>query len=48
MQRQAGNYLRSSTSPEPFQAYVPAPLPPDPPLVITLELQLLLEKANQA
>ena len=48
MQRQPGHYLRSSTSPEPFQAFIPAPLPPDPPLVITLELQLLLEKANQA
>ena len=48
MHRQAGQYLRSSTSPEPFLAFVPALLPPDPPLEITLELQQLLETANRA
>ena len=48
MERQAGQFLRSSTSPEPFLAFIPAPLPPDPPLQIDSALQQLLEKANRA
>jgi len=48
MNRPPGLYLRSTTSPEPFLAFVPPPLPPDPPLEITLEIQELLEKANRA
>ena len=48
MKRQSGQYLLSSTSPEPFRAFVPAPLPPDPPLEIGDTLQDLLEQANRA
>ena len=48
MQRTAGQFLRSSTSPESFEAFVPAPLPPQPPLEIGPDLQQLLEKANRA
>ena len=48
MKRNAGQFLRSSTSPEPFQAFVPAPLPPEPLLEIDIGLQGLLEKANRA
>ncbi len=48
MQRPAGYYLLSSTSPEPFRAFVPAPLPPDPPLEVGDILQDLLEQANRA
>lgn len=48
MERQSGQYLLSSTSPEPFRAFVPAPLPPDPPLEIGDTLQDLLEQANRA
>ena len=48
MQRSSGQYLLSSTSPEPFRAFVPAPLPPDPPLEIGDTLQDLLEQANRA
>lgn len=48
MKRSAGIYLTSSTGPEPFQTFVPAPLPPEPPLELTLDLQQLLETANRA
>ena len=48
MKRQAGQFLRSSTSPEPFQAFVPAPLPPAPPIQFDSTLQQLLEEANRA
>ena len=48
MKRVAGQFLNSSISPEPFQAFVPAPLPPDPPLEIGYEIQNLLEKASRA
>ena len=33
---------------DPFRAFVPHPLPPDPPLVIDDEICDLLEKANRA
>lgn len=48
MKRNAGQFLHSSTSPESFQAFVPAPLPPTPPLEIGPEIQELIEKANRA
>jgi Fic family protein len=48
MKRNAGRYLRSTTSPEPFSAFVPAPLPPEPPLEISPDIQELLEQANRA
>jgi len=44
----AGAYILSSTSPEPFQAFVPHPLPPNPPLKLDEEYYDLMEKANQA
>lgn len=43
-----GHYIRPSGQPEPFQAFVPRPLPPDPPLVLDSELQDLAERANRA
>ena len=40
MQRPApGRYVRVSTAGEPFEAFVPAPLPPDPPLVWSASLR---------
>ncbi len=48
MERQSGQYLLSSTSPEPFRAFVPAPLPPEPPLELGDTLQDLMEQANRA
>ena len=48
MKRTAGTYFASSTGPEPFQTFVPAPLPPSPPLELTPDLQQLLETASRA
>lgn len=48
MKRNAGRLLRGATSPEPFSAFVPAPLPPEPPLVLSPDIQELLEQANRA
>ncbi len=48
MERQAGQFLRNSTSPEPFLVFIPAHLPPNPPLHLDSALQQLLEEANRA
>ena len=53
MKRNAGRFIRCTTSPEHFSAFVPAPLPPaplppEPPLELTPDLQELLEQANRA
>ena len=48
MKRTTGTYFTSSTGPEPFQTFVPAPLPPSPPLELTPDLQQLLETASRA
>lgn len=42
-----GHYVIKALEQESFRAFVPPPLPPDPPLRID-SLQLLLEQANQA
>jgi Fic family protein len=47
VQRQTGNYSVSSTAGEQVRAYIPKPLPPDPPLDLT-SLYPLLDRANQA
>lgn len=41
----AGRYLRQPTG---YRAFIPAPLPPDPPLDFTGELQVLLSQADRA
>lgn len=43
-----GNYRIQNTSPEPFRAYIPHPLPPSPPIELDSKLQDLLEHANRA
>jgi hypothetical protein len=40
-----GRLVRQTTASEPFEAFVPYPLPPDPPLEVDLDL---LERANRA
>ncbi|HQR54221.1 MAG TPA: hypothetical protein PLZ79_13215 [Burkholderiales bacterium] len=35
-----GKYVTVSTAGEPFEAFVPAPLPPDPPLAWSADLLL--------
>ncbi|MGB0723306.1 MAG: Fic family protein [Gammaproteobacteria bacterium] len=48
MKRHAGEYMTQSTVGEPFEAFIPAPLPPAPPLELDGELLSLLGKANTA
>ena len=42
-----GAYVTTSVAGETVRAFVPPPLPPDPPLAITPHLQDLIEKANR-
>jgi Fic family protein len=44
----AGSFIRTSSGGEAFFNFHPRPLPPDPPLEIDVEMQRLLETANQA
>ena len=48
MPRISGEYVVCTTSGEEFRAFIPRPLPPDPPLAISPELLALQEQANQA
>jgi len=48
MDREAGRYISSTVGGERYQAFLPAPLPPDPPLALDGELLQWLEKANRA
>ena len=48
MNRETGRYITSTVGEESFQAFLPAPLPPDPPLALDGELLQWLEKANRA
>jgi len=43
-----GTYERASAADESFDAFVPASLPPDPPLVIDADLQGCLDRAHVA
>ena len=43
-----GHYVRSSTAGGQFQAYLPPPLPPRPPLELSPRHQDLMERANRA
>ena len=44
----SGKYVKSTTTGESFLAFIPKPLPPDPPLELTNSDLDLLEKANRA
>ena len=48
MSERAGRLVEVQSGPEGYAAFVPAPLPPDPPLRIDSRLQSLLDEANQA
>ena len=44
----AGRLVEVQAGPDGYSAFIPAPLPPDPPLLIDARLQDLLDEANQA
>jgi Fic family protein len=44
----AGQVIIAQSGPDGYSAFVPAPLPPDPPLRIEPSMQALLDQANQA
>lgn len=46
--RVTGTHITNSLSPEPFKAFIPKPLPPDPPLNLSGEHYELLDKAALA
>jgi Fic family protein len=46
--QRAGAFRRVQEGPAEYVAFFPAPLPPDPPFDLDLDLQRLLEAANQA
>lgn len=48
MKRTTGQLVRIGSGEEAFQAFVPAPFPPEPPLELTAADQALLERANRA
>jgi len=48
MKRTTGHLVQIGSGDEAFKAFVPAPLPPVPPLKLTTADQALLEKANRA
>lgn len=47
-QRVTGKYKTCSEKYDPFRAFIPKPLPPDPPLELDDEICDLMEKANRA
>lgn len=48
MKRKSGDYLTQTVTGESYQAYMPAPLPPEPPLVLDGGLLQLMDQANRA
>lgn len=48
MERELGEYVVSTTAGERYRAYLPAPLPPNPPVQFEGELISRLEEANRA
>ena len=43
-----GTYITTSRAGESFKAFVPNPLPPDPPITLASKDHDLIEKANRA
>jgi Fic family protein len=48
MKRKVGEYVTQTVTGESYQAYLPAPLPPDPPLALDTELLQRMDQANRA
>src|SRR3954467_8326967 len=46
--KRAGRLITVQAGPDGYSAFLPAPLPPDPPLQIGPAMQALLDEANQA
>ncbi len=46
--RRAGRLVEVQAGPDGYAAFIPSPLPPDPPLHVEARLQGLLDEANQA
>lgn len=46
--RTTGRWVTVTAAERPHKAFLPNPLPPDPPLALTPEDQDLLERANRA
>jgi Fic family protein len=44
----AGRFVRQQSGPEGYAAFLPAPLPPEPPLAFDRELREALERASHA
>jgi cell filamentation protein, protein adenylyltransferase len=44
----SGDLLPQQTGPDGFSAFIPRPLPPEPPLDLTTDLQGRIDRANQA
>jgi Fic family protein len=48
MKRKVGEYVTQTAAGESYKAYLPAPLPPEPPLVLETELLQRMDQANRA
>ncbi|HED12467.1 MAG TPA: Fic family protein [Gammaproteobacteria bacterium] len=48
MKRKAGEYVTQTVAGESYKAYLPAPLPADPPLALDTELLQRMDQANRA
>jgi Fic family protein len=48
MKRKSGNYVTQAVTGESYQAYMPAPLPPEPPLALDTVLLQHMDQANRA
>ncbi len=46
--RVSGTYITNTLSPEHFKSFIPKPLPPNPPLNLSAEHYVLLDKATLA
>jgi Fic family protein len=46
--QRAGEFRRAQEGPAEYVAFLPKPLPPEPPLELDMDLHRLLDKANQA
>jgi len=48
MKRKVGEYVTQTVAGESYKTYLPAPLPPDPPLALDTELLQRMDQANRA
>jgi Fic family protein len=46
--RKVGDFVRCFQGKESFVAFIPRPLPPDPPIKFDVELNILMDKANRS